>query len=140
LDTAASFGRWSSVRALGAARSSLTALIGRNFATSLGLALTALLCGGCDTSPDRGHYPVERAGERRIQYACRDGEQVEMRIVEGRGIAYLTRAGRTIQLKEQSSESGFIYSDGANTVRRKGRDLRLDIAGRERVECRSQSE
>lgn len=142
-DAAASIHERSSrARARAPAPPSAIALLPGNFG-SIAVALAALFLAGCDTSPQRGDYPVEpeRPGERRMQFTCRDGEQVAMHMVEARGgFTFLTYRGRTLKLKEQSTESGVIYSDGANTVRRKGRDLRLDLAGREPVECRSQSE
>jgi membrane-bound inhibitor of C-type lysozyme len=102
-------------------------------------ALVAVLSAGCDTTQTRGEYEYSstQPGERREQFACRDGEQIQMHFLEARGIALLTRRGRTMELKLQSSESGSIYSNGPTTVRSKGRDLRLQMEGMEPIECHS---
>jgi hypothetical protein len=68
---------------------------------------------------------------------CRDGEQIGMRVLDAPGIALLSRRGATMELKLQSTESGYIYSNGPTTVRSKGRDLRLEMQGMEPIECRS---
>jgi membrane-bound inhibitor of C-type lysozyme len=110
------------------------------------VAFAALVCAGCGTPSTQGDYPADypadsksaRPGELRMLYACRDGEQIEMRFLDTRGIALLSRRGRTLQLKQQSDASGNIYSDGRTTVRSKGRDLRLEMRGLEPIECRSQ--
>jgi membrane-bound inhibitor of C-type lysozyme len=111
------------------------------------IAFAALVSTGCGTSTQGGYpaeYPAEGKtagpGEVRMLYACRDGEQVEVRFLEARrGIALVSRRGRTLQLKLQSDASGNIYSDGRTTMRSKGRDLRLEMRGMEPIECRSQS-
>jgi hypothetical protein len=68
---------------------------------------------------------------------CRDGEQIALRVLDAQGIALLRRRGATVELKQQSTESGYIYSNGPTTVRNKGRDLRLEMQGVEPIECRS---
>ena len=104
------------------------------------VALAAVLCAGCDTPQRREgdyEYSSPRPGERLEQFACRDGEQIQMHFMEAQGIALLTRRGRTMQLKLQSAESGYIYSNGPISVRSKGRDLRLQMEGMEAIECQS---
>lgn len=104
------------------------------------LALAAAVCAGCGgltTSTTQGDQ-VERPGERRVELSCRDGQQTVMRFYEAQGVADLIRAGRTIRLKQQTSGSGFVYSDGRNTVRGRGRDVTLELDGTEPIRCRSQ--
>lgn len=104
------------------------------------LALAAVLCAGCETGPSiEGDQTTVRQGERRDQFMCRDGVPVELRIFDTRDAAVLIRNGRTVRLKLQSTESGDIYSNGPTTVRRKGRDLRLQFEGADPIECRAQS-
>lgn len=103
------------------------------------LMVVTSVCAGCGgggplTQGDR----VERPGERVVELSCRDGQQVLMRFYEGRGAADLTRQGRTIRLEQQTSGSGFVYSDGRNTVRGRGRDVTLELDGTGRIRCRSQ--
>ena len=86
----------------------------------------------------RGEAP--QPGERRLQLNCRDGTPAELRIFEGKGRALLTRAGRTWQLRQQTSGSGIAYSDGRTTVRGKGRDITIETPGMEPVRCRGQSD
>jgi membrane-bound inhibitor of C-type lysozyme len=115
--------------------------------SSAAVAFAALVSAGCGTSTPGGYpaeYPAEGKsagqGEVRMLYACRDGEQIEVRYLEARGgIALVSRRGGTVQLKQQSDASGNFYSDGRTTMRSKGRDLRLEMRGMEPIECRSQS-
>ena len=111
------------------------------------VVFAALVSTGCGTST-QGGYPAEYPsdgktagpGEVRMLYACRDGEQIDVRFLDAQGgIALVSRRGRTLQLKQQSDASGNIYSDGRTTMRSKGRDLRLEMQGMEPIECRSQS-
>ncbi len=111
------------------------------------VTFAALVSAGCGTSTQGGYpaeYPADGKsagpGEVRMLYACRDGEQVEVRYLDTRGVALLSRRGRTVQLKHQSDASGNLYSDGRTTVRSKGRDLRLEMQGVEPVECRQGSD
>jgi membrane-bound inhibitor of C-type lysozyme len=101
------------------------------------VVLATGVCAGCGGPPTQGDR-VERPGERVIELSCRDGEQVLLRFHDAPGVADLTRAGRTIRLKQQASESGFVYSDGRNTVRGKGRDVTLALDRAEPIRCRNQ--
>lgn len=47
----------------------------------------------------------------------------------------LVRGGRTLELQQQPSGSGFIYSNGPNTVRGKGDELVLEIGRMAPIRC-----
>jgi membrane-bound inhibitor of C-type lysozyme len=60
-----------------------------------------------------------------------------MRFFPEQGVGVLVRGGQTIELQQQPAASGFIYSNGPNTVRGKGDELRLEIGRMAAITCRS---
>jgi D-arabinose 1-dehydrogenase-like Zn-dependent alcohol dehydrogenase len=90
--------------------------------------LAAILCASCAGPLTQTE---EQPGERHAIYTCRGIGQVEVLFSEPMGIARLTRQGRTIHLRRQRSGEVLIYSDGANSVRRAGNDITVDLAGGE---------
>jgi membrane-bound inhibitor of C-type lysozyme len=75
---------------------------------------------------------------RRVLFNCANGEQLEMRFFPAQGVAVLVRNGKTIELQQQPSGSGFIYSNGPNTVRGKGKDLSVEIGRMVPITCEAQ--
>ena len=63
----------------------------------------------------------------RVQFACSNGESIEMRFFPLQGVAVMVRHGRTIALQQQRSGSGFRYSNGPNTVWGKGEQITVEI-------------
>ena len=49
----------------------------------------------------------------------------------------LVRGGRTLELQQQPSGSGFVYSNGPSTVRGKGDELTLEIGRMAPIACRA---
>jgi len=72
---------------------------------------------------------------RRVMFDCANGEQLEMRFFPARAVALLMRNGETIELQQQISGSGFIYSNGPTTVRGKGRELTVEIGRVGPIRC-----
>jgi len=95
-------------------------------------ALAAILCASCAGPLTQTE---DQPGERHAIYSCRGIGQVEVLFSEPMGIARLTMRGRTIQLRRQRSADVLVYSDGANSVRRAGNDITLDLAGGEPTRC-----
>ena len=93
-------------------------------------AIVAVVCAGCAVPPHG-----EPTGERRVSFACSNGEEVEMRFFPAQGVAVLVRNARTIELQQQPAASGFVYSNGPNTVRGKGKELTVEIGRMVPFQC-----
>lgn len=74
----------------------------------------------------------------RVPFGCDGGERIEVVFDNDRQVATLVRGGRRIELPQQRSGSGFIYGNGADTIRGKGKDLTVEPAGQPPVHCRAQ--
>ena len=107
------------------------------------LILAATLFGLIACSPDNPPAEVStEAGvvassedEIRVLFACDDGQTVEMRFFPVQELAVMTRNGTTLELPQQVSASGFIYSNGPNTVRGRGNELTVEIGRRAPIQC-----
>ena len=65
------------------------------------------------------------------------GESLSVRFLPAQGVAVLVRNGKTIELQQQPSGSGFIYSNGPNTIRGKGNDLTVEIGRMVPIQCKA---
>ena len=100
-------------------------------------ALAAMLCAGCGgpLTTQSEDQPVARDGK----YTCRGIGSVELRFSDSMGVAHLTRQGRTMVLRQQRSGEVSIYSDGANSLRRAGNDITVELAGGAPTRCNPSS-
>ena len=80
-----------------------------------------------DSSPD----------DREVTFACMNGETIAVRFFPAQGVAVLVRNGNTIELQQQPTGSGFLYSNGPNTIRGKGDELMLEIGRMVPVPCKA---
>lgn len=80
-------------------------------------ALWLTACSAIQPNPD----------ERWVGYDCERGEFVSVRYTQAGERAVLLRHGQAIELHQQPSGSGFVYSNGPNTIRGKGDELRVEI-------------
>lgn len=87
-------------------------------------ALAALALGACTTTPQPGEAATE---VREVTFTCAHGETLSVRFFPKQGVAVLVRNGENIELDQKVSGSGFIYSNGPNTIRGKGDDLTVEI-------------
>ncbi len=94
-------------------------------------AVAALLVFGCAAPGIQG----EPTGERRVRYLCENGETLEMRFFPLQGVGVLVRNGKPMELQQQPAASGFLYSNGPNTVRGKGDELMLEIGRMVPIRC-----
>ncbi len=90
------------------------------------------LAAGCVGPSPQG----EATGERRVRFACANGEEIEMRFFPLQGVGVLVRHGQPVELQQMPSASGFLYSNGPITVRGKGDDLRMEIGRMAPIACR----
>jgi len=82
-------------------------------------------------------YQGEPTNERRVQYACTNGENIEMRFFPLQGVGVLVRHGKTMELQQEMAASGFLYTNGPNTVRGKGNELTIEIGRMVPIQCRA---
>lgn len=97
------------------------------------VATAAAAAAGCAAPVPLG----EPTGERRVQYGCDNGQQLEMRFFPKQGVGVLVRNGQTMELQQQPAASGFVYSNGPNTVRGKGDELMLEVGRMRPIACRA---
>ena len=101
---------------------------------ALGLQVTLIaLVIGCQSAD----YSAMSTPQTRVQFQCVNGEAVEMRFFPQQGVGVLVRAGTTLELQQQPSGSGFIYSNGPTIVRGKGSELTLEVGGMAPVHCQA---
>lgn len=72
-----------------------------------------------------------------VDYQCDHGQSVRVTYVIDKETAQLERNGTTLELQQQPSGSGFIYSNGPNTIRGKGSDLTLEIGRMVPLQCKA---
>lgn len=93
--------------------------------------LTLILATAC--APQQS--PPERGEVKRVSYHCANGEHVELQFFPQQDRAVLVRHGTAIELAQQPAASGFLYSNGPNTVRGKGQELQLEIGRMVPIHC-----
>lgn len=96
-------------------------------------ALAACLACACGTLP--GGAPD--GDVREVAFSCADGSAVTVRFHTADERAVLVRNGDEIELQQQPSASGFIYSNGPNTIRGKGDELILEIGRMMPIQCQA---
>jgi membrane-bound inhibitor of C-type lysozyme len=72
--------------------------------------------------------------ERRVKFACDNGEDVEVHF-KPPGLAVLLRNGETKELQQQPAASGFLYSKGHFSIRGKGDELHVEVGKMTPLEC-----
>lgn len=75
--------------------------------------------------------------DREVAFACSNGQSLSVRFFHAQGLAVLVRNGETMELQQQPSGSGFIYSNGSTTIRGKGNDLTVEIGRMVPLQCSS---
>lgn len=100
------------------------------------IAAAAIACvtAACASKPSVNDLS---AGGRDVVFACNDGELLSVRFFLAQGRAVLVRQGQSIELPQQPSGSGFIYSNGPNTIRGKGADLTVEIGRMVPLQCKA---
>jgi membrane-bound inhibitor of C-type lysozyme len=102
-------------------------------------ALATLLMSGCASQP-----PVMQAFDKpvdpgSVQFACGNGEKVEMQFFPEQGRSVLRRSGWTVELPKQAVDTGYAFSNGPTTVLGKGNELTIQIGHLAPIWCRSKS-
>ena len=96
-----------------------------------------LLCAGLALLYGCSHAqpPTTPPARHDVDFVCDQGEKLSVRFFPQQGVAVLVRHGDTIELQQQPSGSGFMYSNGLNTIRGKGSALRVEIGRMRAIEC-----
>ncbi|WP_292784527.1 MliC family protein [Methylophilus sp. UBA6697] len=90
----------------------------------------ALILAGCAAKPPLASSEV-------VVFDCQNGEVLRVRFLAEPASAVLMRAQSEISLPQQSSGSGFIYSNGPNTIRGKGNALTVEIGRMLPIQCQA---
>jgi membrane-bound inhibitor of C-type lysozyme len=101
-----------------------------------GMLATALLT-GCASQPPALQAFTEPTDRSSMQFACGNGEKVEMQFYPDQGMGVLLRSGWTVDLPRQAAASGYAYSNGPTTVLGKGNELTIQIGHLAPIWCRS---
>ena len=100
-------------------------------------ALATLLLSGCASQPPVMQAFNAPADGSSMQYACGNGEKVEMQFYPEQGRSVMRRSGWTVELPRQVAETGYAYSNGPTTVLGKGNELTIQIGHLAPIWCRS---
>ena len=102
-------------------------------------ALATLVLSGCASQPPVLQAWSEPADHGSMQFACGNGEKVEMQFYPEQGRGVLRRSGWTVDLPKRAADSGYAYSNGPTTVVGKGNELTIQIGHLAPIWCRSKS-
>ncbi|THT97606.1 DUF333 domain-containing protein [Lampropedia puyangensis] len=72
-----------------------------------------------------------------VEYQCEPDQHIRVSYFIDLNKAELERNGTVMALQEKPSGSGFIYSNGPNTIRGKGDALTLEIGRMAPIECKA---
>mgnify|MGYP006153056395 FL=1 len=100
-------------------------------------ALATLLLSGCASQPPAMQAFSAPADGNSMQYACGNGEKVEMQFYPDQGRSVMRRSGWTVELPRQVAETGYAFSNGPTTVLGKGNELTIQIGHLAPIWCRS---
>lgn len=100
------------------------------------LMLAACVATACGTVPDDDSTGA--AGDmREVAFDCGEAQPVVVRFDTVGERAFMLRNGEEIELRQQRSASGFIYSNGPNTIRGKGDALTVEIGRMVPIQCKA---
>ena len=108
----------------------MKALCTAMFAACVACACSSVPGGG-------GAAPAPAADVREVAFDCDGGQSLVVRFHTDEERAVLVRNGDGIELRQQPSASGFIYSNGPNTIRGKGDDLTVEIGRMVPIQCKA---
>ena len=100
-------------------------------------ALAALILTGCASQAPVLQASAEPTDRSTMQFACGNGEKVEMQFYPEQGHSTLRRSGWTVDLPKQAAEKGYAFSNGPTTVLGKGNELTIQIGHLAPIWCRS---
>jgi membrane-bound inhibitor of C-type lysozyme len=104
------------------------------------LALTwiaAATTWGCSSTVEQTVSPSTPQDVLNVAFHCTHGEALSVRFFTKEQRAILIRNGQEVALKQQPSGSGFVYSNGPNTIRGKGQDLTVEMGRMVPLQCQA---
>lgn len=99
---------------------------------------TVVLFSGCATQPAVQAFE-EPVGNGSMQFACGNGEKVELQFYPEQNRGVLRRSGWTVDLPRRAANTGYAFSNGPTTVLGKGNELTIQIGHLAPIWCRSRS-
>lgn len=106
--------------------------------------LAACALAACTSTPpsanSAGATAATPGAEHEVRFLCNNGQNLAVRFAQDAERAVLTRNGQSITLQQQPSASGFVYSNGANTIRGKGDHLTVEIGRMVPLHCQAQAQ
>ena len=75
--------------------------------------------------------------QHEVAFSCTRDESLSVRYFPAQGVAVLLRNGDSIELQQQTSASGYLYSNGPTTIRGKGDDLTVEIGRMVPLQCKA---
>ncbi|MFA3790864.1 MliC family protein [Aliiglaciecola sp. SL4] len=106
-----------------------TAFIRWTLKGSIALCLGALT--GCGATSNEANATAVYD----VAFTCMNGESLRVRFYTDQETAVLVRHSDEITLSQRKSASGFIYSNGPNTIRGKGDNLTVEIGRMMPIQC-----
>ncbi len=100
----------------------------------IALSLSAVAMLGCAASKQA----PEPERVLHVPFVCEAGVRLTMHFFPERGTAVLVYEGRSIELQQQPSGSGFAYGSGPYSVRGKGDELSVQVGRRAPLKCTAQ--
>ena len=94
------------------------------------LLLAVSLLSACSTSVLHNTMP-----EREVIFHCNNAETLHVRFNAEKELATLVRNGAEVELAQQPTGSGFLYSNGPNTIRGQADKLTVEIGRMMPFEC-----
>lgn len=102
------------------------------------LAALFAACAACACSSVPGAADAPPASDvREVAFTCSNGEALVVRFNREEERAVMVRNGNEIELQQRPSASGFIYSNGPNTIRGKGDELTVEIGRMVPLQCQA---
>lgn len=95
--------------------------------------VTCLTCACALTAPINDNSP----NDRQVAFTCTRDESLSVKFFPAQGVAVLVRNSDSIELQQQPSGSGYIYSNGPITIRGKGDDLTVEIGRMAPLQCKA---
>ncbi|MEP4890734.1 MAG: MliC family protein [Aliiglaciecola sp.] len=95
------------------------------------IVLSFVVLAGCSTITNEANASADYD----VAFTCMNGENLRVRFYTDQEVAVLVRNSDEITLSQRKSASGFIYSNGPNTIRGKGDNLTVEIGRMMPIQC-----
>ena len=97
-------------------------------------AFVACVISACSMPPAKNDISSK---QHEVAFSCTRDESLSVKFFPAQGVAVLLRNDDTNELQQQTSGSGYIYSNGPTTIRGKGDDLTVEIGRMVPLQCKA---